>query len=45
MSDPVLSVNGLTLAFGGVTALDDVTFDAQCRETRKKNLSVNYVRV
>jgi len=29
MSDPVLSVRGLSLAFGGVRALDDVTFDVE----------------
>ena len=29
MSDPVLSVRGLSLAFGGVQALDDVTFDVE----------------
>lgn len=29
MSDPVLSVSGLSLAFGGVHALDDVTFDVE----------------
>jgi ABC-type branched-subunit amino acid transport system ATPase component len=29
MSDPVLSLRGLDLAFGGVRALDDVTFDVE----------------
>ena len=29
MSDAVLSVRGLTLAFGGVRALDDVSFDVE----------------
>ncbi len=29
MSDPVLSIQGLSLAFGGVKALDDVTFDVE----------------
>jgi ABC-type branched-subunit amino acid transport system ATPase component len=29
MSDPVLAVQGLSLAFGGVTALDDVTFTVE----------------
>ena len=29
MTDPVLSIRGLSLAFGGVRALDDVTFDVE----------------
>lgn len=29
MSDPVLSIRGLSLAFGGVRALDEVTFDVE----------------